>query len=51
MISICQLLGGSLNDNLEAQAKLLFDEWFVKDGGSKTEDAKDEVLGFLMNGL
>lgn len=34
-----------INDNLEAQAKLLFDEWFVKDGGSKTAGAEDEVLG------
>lgn len=38
-----------INDNLEAQAKLLFDEWFVKDGGSKTEDAKDEVLGNVVS--
>lgn len=38
-----------VNDNLEAQAKLLFDEWFVKDGGSKTEDAKDDVLGNVVS--
>ena len=24
---------------------MLFDEWFVKDGGSKTAGAEDEVLG------
>ena len=38
-----------LNDNLETQAKLLFDEWFVKDGGSKTAGAKDEVLGNVIS--
>lgn len=38
-----------LNDNLEAQAKLLFDEWFVKDGGSKTAGAKDEILGNVVS--
>ena len=39
----------SINDNLETQAKLLFDEWFVKDGGSKTAGAEDEVLGNVIS--
>ena len=28
---------------------MLFDEWFVKDGGSKTAGAKDEVLGNVIS--
>ena len=42
-------LNQKINDNLETQAKLLFDEWFVKDGGSKTAGAKDEVLGNVIS--
>ena len=38
-----------INDNLETQAKLLFDEWFVKDGGLKTASAEDEVLGNVIS--
>ena len=43
------LTNKALNDNLEAQAKLLFDEWFVKEGGLKTAGAKDEVLGNVVS--
>ena len=39
----------AINDNLEEQARLLFDEWFVKEGGSKTSDAEDEVLGNVVS--
>ena len=39
----------SINDNLEAQARLVFDEWFVKDGGSKTAGARDEALDSVVS--
>lgn len=39
----------SLNDNLEAQVNLLFDKWFIKDGGSRTADSSNEKLGNVVS--